>query len=329
MNPVILLVDADSTNREEWKSFLESQQCEVYTAENGESAVSCCLQVQPDLVLLQDSLPDIRNFELCRRLKKDPLNQLTPIVLLKASPNQWDIQHGHEAGAVDVWATPSTLWDALGRVQTLLRLKNYMDEQARSVVLSLARTVDSKQVMRNGHSERLLAYAELLGESFGLQEDDLRELRIGCWLHDIGKIAVPDSILLKPGPLDAEEMRIVRQHPVIGERMCAPLESLRRILPVIRSHHERMDGSGYSDGLRAESIPLKARILQVADIYDALTTDRPYRGALLPEEATQVLFREAENGWLDGSMVRKFFEQCQPAVHNPARSRSMLVSYFT
>ena len=118
MNPAILLVDADSTNLKEWKSFLESQNCEVYTAEDSESAVSCCLQMQPDLVLLQDSLPEIRSFELCRRLKKDPLNQLTPVVLLKPAPDQWDMQRGHEAGAMDVWATPSTLWDALARIQT-------------------------------------------------------------------------------------------------------------------------------------------------------------------------------------------------------------------
>src|SRR5467141_163787 len=328
MNPAILLVDANSTSLEEWKSFLESQRCEVHTAGDGESAVSCCLQMQPDLVLLQDSLPEIRSFELCRRLKKDPLNQLTPVVLLKPAPDQWDMQRGHEAGAMDVWATPSTLWDALARIQTLLRLKNYMDEQARSMVLTLARTVDSKQAMRNGHSERLLAYAEQLGESIGLQEEDLQELRIGCWLHDIGKIAVPDNILLKPNTLDADEMRIVRQHPVVGEKMCAPLKSLRRILPVIRNHHERMDGSGYPDGLHGEAIPLKARILQVADIYDALTTDRPYRTALLPEDAMQVLFSEAGNGWLDASLVCRFFEHCQPMARYPARSRSMLASYY-
>src|SRR6266404_1842709 len=112
MNPAILLVDADSTNLKEWKSFLESQNCEVYTAEDSESAVSCCLQMQPDLVLLQDSLPNIRSFELCRQLKKNPLNQLTPVVLLKPSPDQWDIQRGREAGAMDVWATPWTLWAA-------------------------------------------------------------------------------------------------------------------------------------------------------------------------------------------------------------------------
>src|SRR6266851_272233 len=241
MNPAILLVDADSTNLKEWKSFLESQKCEVYTAEDSESAASCCLQMQPDLVLLQDSLPNIRSFELCRQLKKDPLNQLTPVVLLKPSPDQWDVQRGRDAGAMDIWATPASLWDAVGRIETLLRLKKYMDEQAKSVVFSLAGSVDSKQHMRNGHSERLVAYAEQLGESLGLGEEHLQELRIASWLHDIGKIAVPENILLKAGPLDAEETRIMREHPVIGEKMCAPLKSLRRVLPVIRHHHERMD----------------------------------------------------------------------------------------
>src|SRR5260370_30617346 len=328
MTPDILLVDANSTSLEEWKCFLESKRCEVHTAEDGESAVSCCLQMQPDLVLLQDNLPEIRSFELCRRLKKDPLNQLTPVVLLKPAPDQWDMQRGHEAGALDVWATTSTLWDELARIQTLLRFKNYMDEQARSMVLTLARTVDSKQAMRNGHLEPLLAYAEQLGASIGRQEEDLQELRIGCWLNDIGKIAVPDNILLKPGPLDAEEMRMVRQHPVIGEKMCAPLKSLRRILPVIRNHHERMDGSGYPDGLQGESIPLKARILQVADIYDALTTDRPYRRALPPEEALRILFCEAENGWLDAAMVLKFSRICRDGECFPMRGRTMLASYY-
>ena len=328
MKPAILLVDADSTGREEWKNFLQGQNCDVHMAEDGESAVRCCFQMQPDLVLLHDSLPDIRCFELCRRLKKDPVNQLTPVVLVKPSPDQWDIQRGREAGAMDIWGTPPSFWDVLGRVQTLLRLKNYMDEQAKSVVLSLARTIDSRQAMRNGHSERLVAYAAQLGERLGFGEEDLQELRIASWLHDIGKIAVPDSILLKPGPLDAEETRIVRQHPVVGEKMCAPLKSLRQVLPVIRHHHERMDGSGYPDGLRGEDIPLKARILQIADIYDALTTDRPYRGALPPEEALQTLFNEAENGWLDATVVLKFSRICRSGEDFPVRGRTMLASYY-
>jgi putative two-component system response regulator len=328
MDPAILLVDVASANREELKYFLQSQRCDVVTAADGESAISCCLRMQPDLVLLFDSLPDMGSFDLCRQIKKYPLNQLTPVVVVKPSADQWDMRRGREAGAMDVWATPPSLWDALGRIQTVLRLKTYVDEQAKSAVFSLARSVDSKHNMKNGHSGRLVAYAEQLGESLGLGEEDLHELRIASWLHDIGKIGVPENILLKPGPLNAEETRIMREHPVIGEKMCAPLKSLRHILLVIRHHHEKMDGSGYPDGLRGEAIPLKARILQVADIYDALTTDRPYRGALPPEEALQILFSEAENGWLDASVVLKFSRICRYSEFFPVRERTMLASYF-
>jgi putative two-component system response regulator len=328
MNPVILLVDVASANREELKSFLQNQKCDVDAAADGESAVRLCQQMQPDLVLLHDGLPDIGSFELCHQIKKDPLNELTPVVLVKPSLDQWDIQRGREAGAMDNWATPSSLWDALGRIQTLLRLKKHMDEQAKSAVFALALNVDSKHNLRNGHSERLVAYAEQLGESLGFGEDDLQELRIASWLHDIGKIGVPESILLKPGPLDVEETRIVREHPVTGENICKPLKSLRRILPVIRHHHEKMDGSGYPDGLHGEAVPLKARILQVADIYDALTTDRPYRGAVPPEEALQTLFSEAENGWLDASVVLKFSRIYRDGERFPVRGRTMLASYY-
>jgi putative two-component system response regulator len=328
MNPVILLVDSVSTNREELQSFLQGQRYDVYAAAEGESAVSCCLEIQPDLVLLYDSLSEIGSFELCSRLKKDPLHQLTPVILVKPSPDQRDIQRGSEAGAMSIWGMPLSHWDLLGRIQTLLRLKNYMDEQAKSTVFALAQSVDSKQNMRNGHSDRLIAYAEQLGESMGLSHEDLRELRVACWLHDIGKITVPESILLKPGPLTAEEMGIIREHPAIGERMCAPLKSLRRILPLIRHHHEKMDGSGYPDGLREENIPLKARILQVADIYDALTTNRPYRGVLVPEEALRILFSEAAKGWLDAGVVGKFSKICRESGYFPIRERTMLAAYY-
>jgi putative two-component system response regulator len=325
MTPAILLVDIASANREELKSFLQEQKYDVDTAADGESAVRCCLQMQPDLVLLHDRLLDIDGFKLCRQLKSDPLNQLTPVVLVKPSPDQYYFQRGREAGAMDIWAAPPSAWDALGRIQTLLRLKSYMDEQAKSVVFAMARRVDSN--MQNGHSENLVAYTEQLGESLGFGEEDLQELRIASWLHDIGKIVIPESILLKPGPLNAAERRIMQEHPVIGENICAPLKSLRSILPVIRHHHEKMDGSGYPDGLRGEAIPLKARILQVADIYDALTIDRTYREALLPEEALRILFSEAENGWLDASVVLKFSRIRRSGQFFPLRGRTMLASY--
>jgi len=328
MNPAVLLVDVASANRDELSSFLRNHNCDVVTSQNAESAVSHCRQIQPDLVLLFDTLPDTSSFLLCRRLKHDPINQLTPVVLLKPSPDQSDIHRGHEAGATDIWANPSSLWDALQRIQTLLRLKTYMDEQAKSALFSLARSVDSNQNLRNGHSDLLLTYAEQLGKSLGLEDQDILELRIACWLHDIGKIAMPESILFKPGPLDSKETRIIREHPIIGEKIYAPLKSLRPILPVIRHHHEKMDGSGYPDGLCGDAIPLKARILQVADIYDALTTDRPYREALPHNEALSILFAEVENGWLDASIVSKFALISKGQQYFPTRGRTMLASYY-
>jgi len=327
MNPAILLVDVASANREELKVFLRGKKFDVETAADGESAVKCCQRVRPDLILIYDRLADICGLELCRQLKKDPANQLVPIVLLKSDLSQWDIHSGQEAGATDIWTNPPTMWDALRRIETLFRLKMHMDEQAKSVVIALARSIDSSQNLRNGHSQRMADYAEQLGKGFGFGAEDLQELRMACWLHDVGKISIPESILLKPGPLSATETKIMQEHPAIGEKICTPIKSFRSILPVIRHHHEKMDGSGYPDGLRGEAIPLKARILQVADIYDALTTDRPYRGALSHSEALETLFEETEKGWLDPAVVLKFSRICNCYEYFPMRERSMLAAY--
>jgi cyclic di-GMP phosphodiesterase len=328
MNPTILLVDIASADRENWKAFLGDQKYEVFTADNAEAARQLCIQLQPDLVLLHDHLPQVRGSELCQRLKQDPLNQLTPIVLISSSPTPTDREQGREAGAADFWGMPSSLREGLDRIQSLLRLKSYVDEQAKSVVLSIAHSIEAKHCLTDGHSDRLADWAAQLGESLGMNEEDLKELRLGCLLHDIGKVAVPESILLKPARLNPEETEIVRQHPITGEKICAALKSLRPILRIIRHHHERMDGSGYPDGLCGEEIPLKARILQVADVYDALINDRPYREALSTAEALEILRHEAMYGWLDASLVWKFSRICQSGDYLPIRGRSMLASYY-
>jgi len=328
MISVILLVDVASARRDSWKSFLHNQNYEVFTAEDGQSALAECLKLQPDLVLLHDTLPDVNSFELCRRMKGNLLNQQIPIVLIKLSSDPTDAARGREAGAADFWGSCSSLAEALSRVESLLRLKGYIDEQAKSVVLSLARSIEAKSSLMTGHSDRIVKYAVQLGMSLDLPEEDLQELRIACLLHDVGKVAVPDEILFKRGALNAEETAIVRQHPAIGENICAPLKALRHILPVIRHHHERMDGSGYPDGLHGHEIPLMARILQIADIYDALTTDRPYRHALSSEDALETLNREAGYGWLDASLVWRFSRICRSGEYCPVKGRSMLASYY-
>lgn len=328
MKPTILLVDAASGDRENHRAFLESQGYEVLIAESEEIAEQLCGQVQPDLVLLHDHRPRLAGADLCRRLKQDPLNKLTPIVLISSSPTPAEVFRAREAGAADTWDTPCSLGDALGRIEAFLRLKKYIDEQAKAVVLALARSVEAKHSVTDdtGH---LADYAAKLGQNLGVTEEGLEELRLGCLLHDIGKVAIPDSILLKPERLSAEETELVRQHPVTGEKICAPLKSLRRILPMIRHHHERMDGSGYPDGLSGEQIPLQARILQIADVYDALIKDRPYRAALSSEEALEILRREAALGWLDPGLVWKFRRLCQTGDCIPIRGHSMLASYYT
>ncbi len=325
---ILLLVDAVAESRDSWKSFLQNQNYDVFTAEDGESALRECVQLQPDLILLHDGLPDVGCFDLCSRMKGNPLNHQIPIVLIKPSPDPEDAARGREAGAADFWGTCNSLGEALSRVQSLLRLKKYIDEQAKSVVLSLARSIEAKSPLMNGHSDRIVDYAGQLGRSLDLPEEDLQDLRIACLLHDVGKVAVPDEILLKPGPLTVEEMQVVRQHPAVGESICAPLKSLRRILPAIRHHHERMDGSGYPDGLSGDQIPVLARILQIADIYDALVTDRPYRDALTSEDALETLRTEAGYGWLDTSLVWKFSRICREGEYFPARGRTMLASYY-
>src|SRR6266478_9061506 len=184
MNSAILLVDVASASRDSWKSFLQSQNYEVFTAEDAESALRECLRLQPDLVLLHDGLPDLGCFDLCRRMKGNPLNQHIPIVLIKPSPEPEDAARGCDAGAADFWGTCDSLGEALSRVQSLLRLKKYIDEQAKSVVLSLARSIEAKSPLTNGHSNRIVDYAMQLGRSLVLTEDDLLDLRIVCLLHD-------------------------------------------------------------------------------------------------------------------------------------------------
>ena len=213
--------------------------------------------------------------------------------------------------------------ELLARVRSLVRLKHFTDEleTCETVLFSLARSIEAKDPYTEGHCDRLSKYAVALAQRLNLPKEALVALRRAGIVHDIGKVAVPESILLKPGPLTAEERRVMEQHTVIGERICAPLKSFRHVVPIIRHHHEKMDGTGYPDRLTKESIPLTARILQTVDIYDALTTDRPYRKAMPPEAAVDLMQQEVKRGWWDGSLVDELQAMLLPtAVPEPAHS---------
>ena len=306
--PRILVVDDDALIRQFLEDQLTGEGYLVSTARDGEEALVKVAADSPDLILLDVMMPKVDGFEVCRRLKSDDRTILIPVVMVTALTATDQRIKGIEAGADDFLSKPYNRLELFTRVRSLLKLKRHTDEleNAETVLFSLALSVEAKDPYTNGHCDRLARYSVALGKSLGLHAEQLKTLQRGGVLHDLGKVGVPESILLKPGPLNDMERAVVREHPAIGERICKPLKSLRMVLPIIRHHHERWDGSGYPDGLAGEAIPLTARIMQVADIYDAFTTERPYKRALTQEESIALMREETAKGWWDPRLVEAF-----------------------
>jgi putative two-component system response regulator len=304
----VLVADDNEANRELLLELLTAEGYQVVPAANGSEALVQIRSGSIDLASLDVVMPRPTGFEICQSMKSSAETRLIPVVLLTSLNGEGDRLRGIMCGADDFLTKPVNKHELLARVYSLLRLKQFTDEldNAESVLFSLALTIEAKDPYTEGHCDRLSKYSVALAETLGLPDDLMIALRRGGLIHDIGKLAVPERILLKPGPLDAEERRIMEQHTIIGERICAPLRSFRNVLPIIRHHHEKWDGSGYPDGLKGEAIPLTARILQITDIYDALTTTRPYRQALPVPDALATMRAEAGRGWWDESLLNEF-----------------------
>jgi len=302
---IILVADDNEANRELVSALLGAEGYQVVCVADGRQARETVDSDSIDLALLDVVMPRPTGFELCQAMKSKSETRLIPVILLTSLNTEADRIHGLMCGADDFLTKPVNKQELLARVQSLLRLKQFTDEldNAETVLFSLALTIEAKDPYTEGHCDRLSKYSVALGEKLAVPQDLSVALRRGGLIHDIGKLAVPEHILLKPGPLTPEERKIMEQHTVIGERICAPLRSFRNVLPIIRHHHEKQDGSGYPDGLKGEQVPLTARILQVTDIYDALTTDRPYRKALSSEKAFSIMREEVKRGWWDGSLI--------------------------
>jgi len=289
---------------------------EVFSAADGEVAMALVRSESPDLVLTDINMPSLNGIDLCRQLKDDPATRLIPVMLLTGLDGRAERLAGIDAGADDFLTKPVNTSELRARVRSLMRLKRFTDEldSAESIIISLAQTVEARDKYTGGHCERMAAYAATLGMHLGLTTDEVGALRRGGYLHDIGKVAIPDSVLQKAGPLTADEFEIVKRHTTIGDRLCGNLRLLRMVRPIVRCHHERADGSGYPDGLAGEEIPLLAQIMGVVDVYDALTTDRPYRPALPTEDACATLEQEAERGWRRADLVREFTTLCRSGI---------------
>src|SRR5450432_4282714 len=304
----ILVADDQAANRELLEDLLTTQRYKVITVPDGAAAVAELTRTQFDLVLLDVMMPHLNGFEVCEKIKANPDTYLIPVILITALSDRQDRIEGIKVGADDFLSRPVDRTELLARVRSLLKLKQRTDEleRAESVLFTLARSIEGKDPYTHGHCERLSDYSARLGEHLGLAEDQIVALRRAGIVHDVGKVAVPDAILLKPGKLTELEWELMREHPVVGERICAPLKSFRLVLPVIRHHHEKLDGSGYPDGLRGDAIPITARILQIVDVYDALTTDRPYKKAFTITDALQTMKEEVAKGWWDAHVFGEF-----------------------
>src|SRR5579863_1882542 len=304
----ILVADDQAPNRELLEELLTTQGFKVVSAPDGAAAVIELSRNQVDLALLDVMMPHLNGFEICQRIKNNPETYLIPVVLITALSEKSDRIEGIKSGADDFLTRPVDRTELLARVRSLLALKHRTDEleRAEAVLFSLARSIEGKDPYTHGHCERLSEYSASLGEHLGLVEDEITALRRAGIVHDIGKVAVPDAILLKPSRLTSEEWKIMQEHPVVGERICSPLKSFRFVLSIIRHHHEKLDGSGYPDGLRGEAIPVTARVLQIVDIYDALTTERPYKKAFSSADALQTMKEEVVKGWWDPRVFDQF-----------------------
>jgi putative two-component system response regulator len=306
---VLVVDDLEASARLLERHLLRDGHCVLF-ARDGAEALEMVRAKHPDVVLMDVMMPTLDGFETCRTLKSDPATRLIPIVLVTALQQSRDRVRGLEIGADDFLSKPVNAAELTARVRSLLRIKRYTDEldSAESVIVSLALTIEARDRTTDGHCQRLGRYAVRLGTALGLAEDDLAALARGGFLHDIGKVGIPDAILLKPARLTADETSVMRQHPIIGDRLCGELRSLRRVRPIVRHHHEHLDGSGYPDGLRGGAIPLLAQIMGVVDVFDALTTERPYKAAVAAADAYESLMDEARRGWRDPQLVQAFID---------------------
>ena len=297
---------------------------EVITAGDGPSGLDAARRLRPDLLLLNALLPGGvtgggDGFSICRALKAESSTRRIPVVLVTGhTATQRDRVRGMEAGADDFLTKPFNRIELLARVRSLLRIKALNDQldEVEDVIYSLGRAVES----RDGGdfaagTARVVAYAAGLGREVGLNDEDLRVLSQAAMLRDIGKIGLPDSLLNKPGALDEREHRSMQQHTLLGEQIVSPLRATAALLPIIRHHHERVDGNGYPDGLEGDQIPLGARIVAIADAYDAMTSPRPYRPAFSPSRAVATLQASAGRQW-DAQLVALFtgWLQRQPSL---------------
>lgn len=313
----VLIVDDDVAHRTLEKEILSSSLYEVSEAENGEQALALINSDSFDVILLDKRMPGMNGDEVCRSIRQNPDYQLIPVIMVTGTNSHEELVLSMSSGASDFIRKPYDPTELIARVNSAVSHKRMIDQldSAESMLFALARMVEAKDEHTGDHCSRLSHTSVVFGSELGLNEEQLDALRKGGVLHDIGKLGIPDSILLKKGSLSDEEWVLMKEHTVIGARLCSGLKSMASTVPIIRSHHERYDGSGYPDGLKGEDIPLLARIFQIVDIYDALKSERPYKKPFSLEKIISIFEEEMEKGWRDPVLIAKFLDILRNRTH--------------
>jgi putative two-component system response regulator len=317
LNSTVLLVDSSEINRRILKAMLHAEDARfnLLEAARPSQALEILNRQEVDLVIADFLLPEMSGPEFVARIRGQRRTRFIPVLILTSVQGVDHEIAGLSSGADDFLVKPLSPSIVRARVAAVLRHKAAIDslEEVESILFTLAQAVEQRDRYTGEHCQRLATYSVAIGLKLGLKREELLALHRGGYLHDIGKISIPDAILFKEALLTDDEWSVMRSHTLRGEEICRPMKSLELVLPIIRSHHERWDGSGYPDGLKGEEIPLLARILQVVDIYDALITARPYKPALSHEEAAALLQDEAARGWRDPQLIRVLAELLEEA----------------
>jgi putative two-component system response regulator len=306
----VLVVDDYEPNLLGLSQLLQHADYHVLSATNGRDALEIVRCERPDLVLLDVVMPGISGLEVCAEIKRRAETRFTPVVLISGEQERQTRLAGLDAGADDFLNKPVDPEELHTRVRSLVRLKRLTDdlESAESLFLTLGYIIEARDPCTQGHCERLTDYATALGREVSLGQADVDALHRGAYLHDVGKIAIPDRVLLKKGRLTRKEYALMQRHPTVGDELCRTVRAFDAVRPIIRHHHERLDGRGYPDGLSGDRIPLLAQIVSIADVFDALTTDRPYRAALSTATAYQMMRDEARGGWCRQDLLAAFID---------------------
>lgn len=313
----ILVIDHHLSHRMIIVAFLTVEGYQVFETGNSQGILTKVQDLQPDLMLLETSSPQGESFEIGYCLKSHETTQHIPIIFISQQNEPHHRIRAIEAGGDDYFTSPFDPLELSLRIQSLLRQKRHIEKlnRVQDVLISIAGIAESRDQCTGDHCKRCATLAQAFGRFLHLSKKDIHTLKLSGFLHDIGKIGIPDHVLQKNGSYTPEEWEIMKQHAVIGERICRPIYSLESVLPIIRHHHERWDGSGYPDGLIGDEIPYLAQVFQLIDIYDALMSERPYKPPLPQDQVLNIIAEESRKGWRNPQLVKQFIEFI--SIRNP------------